>query len=39
MACESCKAFVREALVELEISPAKVELGEIDTPEEISDEN
>ncbi len=39
MACESCKAFVREALDELEISPATVELGEIETKEEISDEN
>ncbi len=38
MACESCKAFVREALEELDISPAKVELGEIETKEDISDD-
>jgi len=38
MACESCKAFVKEALEELDISPVKVELGEIETKEDISDD-
>ena len=36
MACESCKVVVKEALEELEISPVKVELGEIETKEDIS---
>lgn len=39
MACESCKIFVKEALDDLGISPVKVELGEIETKEEISDDN
>ncbi|PKQ44767.1 helix-turn-helix domain-containing protein [Confluentibacter flavum] len=39
MACESCKIFVKEALDELGISPAKVELGEIDTKEDVSDDD
>lgn len=38
MACESCKIFVREALEELEIPIVKVELGEIETKDEISDQ-
>ena len=38
MACESCKIFVQEALEELDISPVKVELGEIETKEDISDD-
>ncbi len=38
MACESCKAFVKDALEELDISPVKVELGEIETKEDISDD-
>jgi AraC-like DNA-binding protein len=38
MACESCKFVVREALEELDILTIKVELGEIETKEEISDE-
>jgi len=38
MACESCKVFVKEALEELDIKPVKVELGEIETKENISDE-
>jgi AraC-like DNA-binding protein len=37
MACESCKVVVRETLQELHISPLKVELGEIETKENISD--
>lgn len=37
MACESCKIFVKEALDELGISLVKVELGEIETKEDISD--
>ena len=39
MACESCKVVVKEALEELDIKPVKVELGEIETKEEISDED
>ena len=38
MACESCKVVVKDALEELAISPVKVELGEIETKEELSDE-
>lgn len=38
MACESCKLFVKEALKDLDISPVKVELGEIETKEDISDD-
>ncbi len=37
MACESCKIFVREALQELDIVPTKVDLGEIETREDVSD--
>jgi len=39
MACESCKVVVKEALGELNISPVKVELGEIETKEDISDDD
>ncbi len=38
MACESCKLFVRDALDELGLSPIKVELGEIETKEDVSDD-
>lgn len=38
MACESCKVVVKEALEELDITPVKVDLGEIETKEDISDE-
>lgn len=38
MACESCKVVVKNALEELDISPVKVELGEIETMEDISDD-
>jgi AraC-like DNA-binding protein len=37
MACESCKIVVKEALKELDVSPVKVELGEIEIKEELSD--
>lgn len=37
MACESCKIFVQEALEELHIHTRKVDLGEIETTEDISD--
>lgn len=37
MACESCKIFVVEALEELGISTVKVDLGEIETKEDITD--
>lgn len=36
MACESCKIVVQDALDELGISPAKVDLGEIETKQELS---
>ncbi|MBK9480218.1 MAG: helix-turn-helix transcriptional regulator [Bacteroidetes bacterium] len=39
MACESCKVEVKDALVELDISPVKVELGEVETTKEISDDD
>ena len=38
MACESCKFVVKEALEELNISPARVELGEIETKEDITED-
>lgn len=38
MACESCKIVVKEALEELDIATAKVELGEIETKQDVSDE-
>ncbi len=37
MACESCKVVVKDALEELDIKPVKVELGEIETKEKVSD--
>jgi AraC-like DNA-binding protein len=39
MACESCKEVVKEALAELNIFPLKVDLGEIETREDISDDD
>ncbi len=39
MACESCKVVVREALKELEFTAIRVELGEIETKETLSDED
>jgi AraC-like DNA-binding protein len=39
MACESCKIVVQAALEEMGISPVKVELGEIETREAISNED
>lgn len=38
MACESCKVVVKEALKELDILTIKVEMGEIETKEDISDD-
>lgn len=38
MACLSCKEVVKDALEELNITPVKVELGEIETKEAVSDE-
>ena len=38
MACESCKLVVKKALEELNISSVKVEFGEIETKEDVSDE-
>lgn len=38
MACLSCKVFVKDALLEMDIHSVKVELGEIETKEEVSDE-
>jgi AraC-like DNA-binding protein len=39
MACESCKIVVKAALEEMGIAPVKVELGEIETREAISDDD
>ena len=39
MACESCKVVVKDALEELDISPVKVELGEIETKENLTDDD
>lgn len=38
MACLSCKVVVKEALEELEIVPVKVELGEVETREDMTAE-
>jgi AraC-like DNA-binding protein len=38
MACLSCKAFVKDALQEMDIHCIKVELGEIETREEVTEE-
>ena len=38
MACESCKVVVKKALDELEIPTVRVELGEIETREDVSDD-
>jgi len=38
MACLSCKAFVKDALTEMDIHCIKVELGEIETKEQVSEE-
>ncbi len=37
MACESCKVVVKKALEELKIHPIKVELGEIETKGDVTD--
>ena len=37
MACESCKVVVKDALEDLNIHPLKVELGEVETKEDLSD--
>lgn len=37
MACESCVMFVKDTLDELDISLVRVELGEIETKEDVSD--
>jgi AraC-like DNA-binding protein/copper chaperone CopZ len=39
MACESCKLVVSQALEELDIETYKVELGEIQTKQDVSDED
>ena len=39
MACESCKVVVTDALEELKIPFYKVELGEIDTHQDVSEED
>lgn len=38
MACESCKFVVQKALDELDISVLKIELGEIETKSDVTDE-
>jgi len=37
MACESCKVVVKNALEELNLSPIKVELGEIETKGDVTE--
>lgn len=37
MACESCKAIVKDALIKLNIHPIKVELGEAEIKEDLTD--
>jgi len=37
MACESCKLVVKDALTKLNLHPVKVELGEVEIKEELSD--
>lgn len=37
MACESCKVVVHDALTELNLTAKKIELGEVEIKEEISD--
>jgi len=39
MACESCKDFVKRTLEELDITAVKVDLGEIVTKEDVSDDD
>ena len=39
MACESCKIFVKEVLDELHIPAVKVGLGEIETKQDVTDED
>lgn len=39
MACVSCKVVVKEALKELNIVPLSVELGEVETQSNVSDED
>jgi AraC-like DNA-binding protein len=39
MACESCKIFVKEVLEELHITSVKVGLGEIETKNDVTDED
>lgn len=38
MACESCKIFVKDTLEDLGVLHVKVELGEIDTVEDVTDD-
>lgn len=38
MACESCKVVVKEALMELNIIPIRIELGVIETKESMTEE-
>ncbi|MCH6199510.1 AraC family transcriptional regulator [Aquiflexum sp. LQ15W] len=38
MACQSCEAFVKEALDEMDIVPIKVGLGEIETKNDVNDD-
>ncbi|MGC4039217.1 MAG: helix-turn-helix domain-containing protein [Flavobacterium sp.] len=37
MACESCKVFVKDALTKLNLNPIKVELGEAEITEDLTD--
>ena len=37
MACESCKIFVKEELEKMGVNPIKVELGEAEVKEKLSE--
>lgn len=39
MACKSCKMVVKDALEELDFTPISVEMGEVETKENLSDED
>lgn len=38
MACESCKIFLRESLNDLKIEVVKLDMGEVETKDDVSDE-
>jgi YesN/AraC family two-component response regulator len=38
MACESCKIYIKDVLQDMKLHPLKVELGEVDIKEKLSEE-